>query len=56
MNLACRLNPIIERQREELTERTRQPESEELLLLFLTAKFPVLAEIWIDMFLDDLPS
>lgn len=56
MNLACCLNPVVERQREELTKSARQPKSEESFFLFLAAKFPVLAEIGIDVLLDDFPS
>lgn len=56
MHLARCLDPVIEGEREPLTEGTRQPKSEECLFLLLTAKFPVLPKVRIDLVLDDFPS
>lgn len=56
VDLAYCLNPIVPRERKKLAEGARKPKSEKLSFIFLAAEVPVLAEVWIDLVLYDIPS
>lgn len=56
VDLAYCLNPIVSCERKKLAEGARKPKSKKFSFIFVAAEVPMLAEIWIDLVLYDIPS